>query len=55
MQQFTDLADAQARIEAWRRDYIEHRPHGSLGHLTPREFASQRQELRTAETTRLSA
>ena len=53
--QFADLADAQARIEAWRRDYNEHRPHGSLGHLTPREFASQRQAPRTAEVTLLSA
>jgi len=55
VQQFADLADAQARIEAWRRDYNEHRPHGSLRHLTPREFALKRHETRTAETMRLSA
>jgi len=53
--QFADLADAQARIEAWRRDYNEHRPHGSLGHLTPREFALQRQVTTAAEATLLSA
>jgi putative transposase len=38
---FVSLHDAQQKIEAWRIDYNEHRPHGSLGHLTPREFADQ--------------
>jgi putative transposase len=52
--QFADLADAQAQIEAWRRDYNEQRPHGSLGHLTPKEYASQRQEPRIAEPALLS-
>jgi putative transposase len=47
--QFADLADAKIRIETWRRDYNEQRPHGSLGHLTPREYASLRQNTRTAE------
>ena len=41
--QFTSLADAQAKIEAWRVDYNQRRPHSSLGHLTPNEFAEQRQ------------
>lgn len=41
--QFTDLADAKQRVEAWRIDYNEVRPHGSLGHLTPREYVTQRQ------------
>lgn len=36
---FTSLVDAQATIEAWRRDYNEVRPHQSLGDLTPAEFA----------------
>jgi Integrase core domain len=35
---FTSLADARHRIELWRRDYNEARPHGSLGYLTPVEF-----------------
>lgn len=47
--QFTDLADAQARIEAWRIDYNEARPHGALGHLTPREYAQQRQATMNRE------
>jgi putative transposase len=36
---FLSLADAQAKIEAWRRQYNESRPHTSLGWLTPQEFA----------------
>jgi putative transposase len=41
--QFTSLADAREKIKAWRLDYNQHRPHSSLGHLTPREFRRQRQ------------
>lgn len=36
-QWFTNLAEAQAAIESWRRDYNTKRPHSSLGYLTPRE------------------
>ena len=36
---FTSLRDARARIEIWRRDYNETRPHSSLGDLTPAEYA----------------
>ena len=28
---FLSLDDARSKIEAWRRDYIEYRPHTSLG------------------------
>jgi putative transposase len=41
--QFTSIADAQTKIEAWRVDYNQRRPHSSLGHLTPNEYAEQRQ------------
>jgi hypothetical protein len=46
-------------IEAWRYDYNHLRPHGSLGALTPNEFAMLRgQELqprpRRAKTTTVS-
>jgi putative transposase len=47
--QFASLAEAQAIIEAWRVDYNHHRPHSSLGHLTPSEFVTQRQGARSAE------
>jgi len=46
--QFTSIEDARAKIEAWRVDYNAHRPHSSLGHLTPNEFVAQRQAERTA-------
>ncbi len=36
---FLSLEDARAKIEAWRRDYNDSRPHSSLGDRTPREFA----------------
>jgi putative transposase len=35
---FTSLADARHRIELWRQDYNQARPHSSLGYLTPLEF-----------------
>jgi putative transposase len=35
---FETLEEARHEIEAWRLDYNRHRPHGSLGHLTPREY-----------------
>ncbi len=34
---FLALADAGAKIEAWRRDYDPCRPHSALGHQTPQE------------------
>ena len=37
---FLSLDDARAKIEAWRRDFNESRPHTSLGFMTPAEFAS---------------
>ena len=39
VQQFTSLADARTKVEAWRMDYNHHRPHGSIGHKTPVEYA----------------
>ena len=35
------LDDAQAKIEAWRRDYDENRPFSALDWRTPKEFARQ--------------
>lgn len=46
--QFQSIADAQSKIEAWRRDYNEERPHGSLANLTPGEFVRRFQSTRTA-------
>ena len=38
---FTSLSEAKMTIEAWRVDYNEARPHGSLGYLAPSEFAKR--------------
>ena len=38
---FENLTDARRKIEAWRVDYNETRPHSSLAYRTPAEFARQ--------------
>ncbi len=43
---FTSLNDARQKIEAWRRDYNEQRPHSSLEYMPPAEFARTRAEMR---------
>ena len=35
---FLSLDDAQEKIEAWRREYNNWRPHSSLDNLTPRQY-----------------
>ena len=49
---FTSLDDVREKLEAWRVDYNHHRPHGSLGHLTPSEFVERGQNT-TKEVARL--
>jgi len=36
---FSSLADARAKLAAWRRDFNHVRPHSSLGYSTPAEYA----------------
>ena len=43
---FATLLDAREKIEAWREDYNEQRPHSSLNYQTPREFTSQMSSTR---------
>jgi putative transposase len=43
---FLSLSDAQEKIEAWRVDYNEFRPHSSLGNLTPRQYCEKNTEAR---------
>lgn len=43
---FLSMADARGRIEQWRREYNEDRPHSALGNLTPRIFATQANQAR---------
>ena len=40
---FVSLDDARSKIERWRIEYNRERPHSSLGHLTPEEFAAKNQ------------
>jgi putative transposase len=40
---FVSLDDARTKIEKWRREYNQERPHSSLGNLTPAEFAALRE------------
>jgi putative transposase len=40
---FVSLDDARRKIEKWRIEYNRERPHSSLGHLTPEEFAAKNQ------------
>ncbi len=35
---FTSLGDARQKIEEWRQDYNQRRPHSSLGYRTPEEY-----------------
>lgn len=38
---FLSIEDARCKIEAWRKDYNEFRPHSSIENMTPNEFAEQ--------------
>ena len=42
--EFATLEEARLRLQTWRQDYNHHRPHGSLGRLTPSEFAAKGQK-----------
>jgi putative transposase len=42
---FYNLADARIKIEKWRQDYNNFRPHSSLGNMTPNEFAKTTQVM----------
>ena len=42
---FTSLSDARRKVENWRQDYNQQRPHSSLNYLTPIEFAQTRAEM----------
>jgi len=46
---FMSLEEAKNKIEAWRREYNELRPHSSLGYLTPMEDAEKHEPAETSE------
>jgi putative transposase len=39
---FLSLEDAIQKIEAFKEEYNEYRPHSSLGNLTPKEFIQKK-------------
>jgi len=43
---FTSLSDARRKIEDWRQDYNQQRPHSSLNYVPPAEFARKQLEMR---------
>ena len=43
---FLSLEEAQLKIETWRKDYNQVRPHSSLGNKTPEEFVAFLEEVR---------
>lgn len=45
---FLSVSDAQAKLEAWRIDYNERRPHSSLGGLAPAVFAARHRKPKAA-------
>jgi putative transposase len=42
---FLDLADARRKLDQWRSDYNQQRPHSALADRTPDEFASVAMQL----------
>ena len=46
---FLSLEDAKEKVEEWRRDYNENRPHSSLGNISPAQYAEQRRQVEPAE------
>jgi putative transposase len=42
--EFATLHEARVRLQSWQQDYNHHWPHGSLGRLTPSEFAAKGQK-----------
>lgn len=48
MHWFDPMQDAKEKIEAWRIDYNESRPHQALQDLTPTEFAERTRVLRSS-------
>ena len=47
MHWFDDLTNSRKKLQAWRREYNESRPHRSLDELSPLEFKAQWAERRS--------
>ena len=42
---FTSLHDARRKVEEWRQDYNQQRPHSSMGYVAPAVFARTKAEM----------
>jgi len=52
---FLSMEDAREKIEKWRRDYNEFRPHSALADLTPHEFIDNfRKSMQSQKTSFLA-
>jgi len=51
---FLDLADARRKLDKWRDDYNQQRPHSALADRTPDEFASAAMQLSSTLSLRES-
>jgi hypothetical protein len=54
---FTSLSDARRKIETWRQDYNQQRPHSALDNLPPQNFPVRKRKPGLGEwgsTPRLS-
>lgn len=49
------IEDARDKIEEWRIDYNEFRPHSSLDDLTPNEYVDQFLEAKESQESKLLA
>ncbi len=47
---FLSIEDAREKIETWRKDYNEFRPHSSLKDLTPLQFVEQYRSIQDQKT-----
>ena len=52
---FLSIEEARAKIDAWRLDYINHRPYSALGNLAPRESAVLSQEENSSKSRKTLA
>lgn len=48
---FLNLKEAKEKIEKWRKDYNENRPHSSLDYMTPNEFVKRRKSMKLSQNT----
>jgi hypothetical protein len=51
---FLSLEVANEKVECWRRDYNQDRPHRALGNVPPQEFATSARALETVHRTNVA-